>query len=62
MLNMGGPEKSADVRDFLTRLFLDSDLLTLPAQRLVKIKLIILLMLSLEEYKPNSFCLYAVLH
>jgi len=32
MLNMGGPEKSADVRDFLTRLFLDSDLLTLPAQ------------------------------
>ncbi|XP_075041025.1 ferrochelatase, mitochondrial [Mixophyes fleayi] len=32
MLNMGGPETLSDVHDFLLRLFLDKDLMTLPAQ------------------------------
>ncbi|XP_041436539.1 ferrochelatase, mitochondrial-like isoform X3 [Xenopus laevis] len=32
MLNMGGPETLDDVHDFLLRLFLDKDLMTLPAQ------------------------------
>lgn len=32
MLNMGGPETLADVHDFLLRLFLDRDLMTLPVQ------------------------------
>ena len=33
MLNLGGPEKLEDVHDFLLRLFLDKDLIPLPAQR-----------------------------
>ncbi|XP_023589755.1 ferrochelatase, mitochondrial isoform X3 [Trichechus manatus latirostris] len=32
MLNMGGPETLGDVHDFLLRLFLDRDLMTLPLQ------------------------------
>ncbi|XP_077319082.1 ferrochelatase, mitochondrial isoform X1 [Lithobates pipiens] len=32
MLNMGGPETVDDVHDFLLRLFLDKDLMTLPVQ------------------------------
>ncbi|CAO2594282.1 Ferrochelatase, mitochondrial [Lemmus lemmus] len=32
MLNMGGPETLGDVQDFLQRLFLDRDLMTLPIQ------------------------------
>ncbi|KAL8204055.1 UNVERIFIED_CONTAM: hypothetical protein K2H54_066482 [Gekko kuhli] len=32
MLNMGGPETLGDVHDFLLRLFLDRDLMTLPVQ------------------------------
>uniref|UniRef100_A0A8D2L530 Ferrochelatase n=1 Tax=Varanus komodoensis TaxID=61221 RepID=A0A8D2L530_VARKO len=32
MLNMGGPETLGDVHDFLLRLFLDKDLMTLPVQ------------------------------
>lgn len=32
MLNLGGPEKLEDVHDFLLRLFLDKDLIPLPAQ------------------------------
>ncbi|KAG8504550.1 Ferrochelatase, mitochondrial [Galemys pyrenaicus] len=32
MLNMGGPETVGDVHDFLLRLFLDRDLMTLPFQ------------------------------
>lgn len=32
MLNLGGPEKVDDVHDFLLRLFLDKDLIPLPAQ------------------------------
>ncbi|XP_071098941.1 ferrochelatase, mitochondrial-like [Haliotis cracherodii] len=32
MLNLGGPEKTEDVHDFLLRLFLDKDLIPLPAQ------------------------------
>lgn len=32
MLNMGGPRKSDEVKDFLTRLFLDRDIIKLPAQ------------------------------
>lgn len=35
MLNMGGPEKEADVQSFLTRLFLDRDLMQLPAQQVL---------------------------
>ena len=33
MLNLGGPETTEDVHDFLLRLFLDRDLIPLPAQR-----------------------------
>lgn len=33
MLNLGGPETTEDVHDFLLRLFLDKDLIPLPAQR-----------------------------
>ncbi len=36
MLNLGGPETTADVHDFLLRLFLDKDLIPLPAQRWVE--------------------------
>ena len=37
MLNMGGPETLNDVNGFLTRLFLDKDLMVLPLQsRFVK--------------------------
>ncbi|CAM9415749.1 unnamed protein product [Lampetra planeri] len=32
LLNMGGPETTGDVHDFLKRLFLDKDLIPLPAQ------------------------------
>ncbi|XP_003385484.1 PREDICTED: ferrochelatase, mitochondrial-like [Amphimedon queenslandica] len=32
MLNLGGPETTEDVHDFLLRLFLDKDLIPLPAQ------------------------------
>ena len=32
MLNMGGPRKSDEVQDFLTRLFLDRDIIKLPWQ------------------------------
>jgi ferrochelatase len=33
MLNMGGPETLGEVHDFLLRLFLDRDLMTLPIQK-----------------------------
>ena len=33
MLNLGGPEKTTDVQDFLLRLFSDKDLIPLPAQK-----------------------------
>ena len=33
MLNMGGPETLEDVNGFLTRLFLDKDLMVLPLQK-----------------------------
>ena len=33
MLNMGGPETLNDVNGFLTRLFLDRDLMVLPLQK-----------------------------
>lgn len=36
LLNMGGPEATTDVHDFLLRLFSDRDLMVLPAQRFVK--------------------------
>ena len=32
MLNMGGPRKSDEVQEFLTRLFLDRDIIKLPFQ------------------------------
>ena len=32
MLNMGGPQKADEVQDFLTRLFLDKDIIKLPFQ------------------------------
>ena len=32
MLNMGGPQKADEVQDFLTRLFLDRDIIKLPFQ------------------------------
>ena len=37
MLNMGGPENLDEVHDFLLNLFLDKDLIQLPAQRFVVI-------------------------
>jgi ferrochelatase len=33
MMNLGGPEKTDDVYDFLFRLFSDKDLIPLPAQK-----------------------------
>lgn len=33
MLNMGGPRKADEVQDFLTRLFLDRDIIKLPLQK-----------------------------
>ena len=33
MLNMGGPENTDDVGFFLNNLFMDKDLIPLPAQR-----------------------------
>ena len=33
MLNMGGPQTTAEVKDFLTRLFLDRDIIKLPFQQ-----------------------------
>ncbi len=33
MLNLGGPERTTDVYDFLLRLFSDRDLIPLPMQR-----------------------------
>lgn len=33
MLNLGGPETTNDVHDFLLRLFSDKDLIPLPAQK-----------------------------
>ena len=36
LLNMGGPETTNEVHDFLLRLFSDRDLMVLPAQRFVK--------------------------
>jgi len=35
MLNMGGPRKSDEVLDFLTRLFLDRDIIKLPFQSML---------------------------
>lgn len=35
MLNLGGPETLEDVHDFLLRLFMDKDLIPLPAQRYI---------------------------
>ena len=32
MLNMGGPQTTGEVKDFLTRLFLDRDIIKLPFQ------------------------------
>ena len=32
MLNLGGPETLDDVHDFLLRLFMDRDIIPLPAQ------------------------------
>lgn len=33
LLNMGGPETTNDVFDFLNRLFSDKDIIPLPAQK-----------------------------
>ncbi|GAB5579523.1 ferrochelatase [Prionailurus iriomotensis] len=41
MLNMGGPETLGDVHDFLLRLFLDRDLMTLPIQNVSELAPII---------------------
>ena len=32
MLNMGGPKNAGEVQDFLTRLFMDRDIIKLPMQ------------------------------
>lgn len=48
MLNMGGPEKTADVHDFLLRLFMDRDLIPLPAQKYGRI------------FYPNTSCPFSV--
>lgn len=41
LLNMGGPETTNEVHDFLLRLFSDRDLMVLPAQRSVKSSIIV---------------------
>ena len=42
LLNMGGPETTNEVHDFLLRLFSDRDLMVLPAQRSVKSSIIVI--------------------
>lgn len=42
LLNMGGPETTADVFDFLNRLFSDKDIIPLPAQKYVSSRLFII--------------------
>ena len=39
MMNMGGPETLDEVHDFLLNLFMDRDLIQLPAQRYIIIAL-----------------------
>lgn len=43
LLNMGGPETTNEVHDFLLRLFSDRDLMVLPAQRFVSLKCLLIL-------------------
>ena len=42
LLNMGGPETTNEVHDFLLRLFSDRDLMVLPAQRFVSLKCLLI--------------------
>ena len=42
LLNMGGPETTNEIHDFLFRLFSDRDLMVLPAQRSVKSSIIVI--------------------
>lgn len=41
LLNMGGPETTDDVFDFLNRLFSDKDIIPLPAQKYLSCRLLI---------------------
>ena len=49
LLNMGGPETTDDVHDFLLRLFSDRDLMVLPAQRSV-------------DYNKQAYIYYMMTH
>lgn len=49
LLNMGGPETTDDVHDFLLRLFSDRDLMVLPAQRSV-------------DYDKQAYIYYMITH
>ena len=49
LLNMGGPETTDDVHDFLLRLFSDRDLMVLPAQRSV-------------DYNKQAYIYYVITH
>lgn len=49
LLNMGGPETTDDVHDFLFRLFSDRDLMVLPAQRSV-------------DYDKQAYIYYMITH
>lgn len=42
MLNMGGPSSLEEVQPFLTRLFTDRDIITLPIQRYLTLDLLFL--------------------
>ena len=46
MLNMGGPQTTGEVKDFLTRLFLDRDIIKLPFQVRNKIGFVIAIIFS----------------
>ena len=50
LLNMGGPETTNEVHDFLLRLFSDRDLMVLPAQRFVAWSLKILIPEEIGAY------------
>lgn len=52
MMNMGGPATLAEVQPFLTRLFTDTDIMTMPWQRFVMMPLP-LMTPSDTRYAPN---------
>lgn len=55
MLNMGGPENTDDVGFFLNNLFMDKDLIPLPAQRYCIISVVqIYFMIRNSKFQTNG--------